>query len=239
MQVEKIDKLVENKTLDEIIEIRDKYDMDSEEWDYINMKKAILLEEMKPSTQEHIIYFDSDEIEDIPNGFTPTNKLPLLKHMVSRRSLLEYNPSQRHPIPYVIIKHGKRYFLILREKGSGELRLIGLMGLVGGHIGEVDIDELSLNKTIINGLKRELQEEAGIEDGMVKSIDMRGLIKLDEGVDRDHLGIVYEIELLTDEIKAEEDGVLKGMWLHKNQLKDYYDHFESWAKIVYEYLLKE
>jgi predicted NUDIX family phosphoesterase len=53
-----------------------------------------------------------------------------------------------------------------------------------------------------------------------------------------YLKVVYEIEINTDNIKAEEDGVLTGIWIHKNDLSKHYDEYESWAKIVYDNLLK-
>lgn len=238
MNINKINKLIKDKTMDEVLEIRDTYPSSSEEWDYLNMQKALLLEEKKPNTKEMIIYFKEEDLNNTPIGYSLADPLQNISFKISRRSLLEYNPLQRHPIPYIIIKHKKRYFFALRENGSGEERLIGKIGLIGGHVGAEDVDELSLKKTLFNGLKRELQEEVGIMDAMVEGIRLKGIIKLNDGVNKDHLGIVYQIEIITDDLKTKEDGVLRGMWIHQSKIKDFYDRLEPWAKIVYDNVLK-
>jgi len=73
---------------------------------------------------------------------------------------------------------------------------------------------------------------------MVQSVALLGLIKSDLGVDVDHLGLVYEIEVNTDKIKSEEKGVLTGVWIAKEELPSHYESFENWSKIVYDNLLK-
>jgi len=230
---------VKDKTLFEVISIRDNYDIDSKEWIILNEQKAYLLEKEKPSTKERIIYFDETTLLDIPEEFTSVSEIPKLLYKVDRRSILEYHPEQRHPIPYCIVEYQNSYFFILREKGSGEVRLIGKKGLLGGHVGEEDVNESSLNKTILNGLRRELKEEAGIEDSMIERIEIKGLIKGNDGVDSDHLGIIYQISLNTKEIKSEEKDVLTGIWIEEKDLPKHYDSFESWSKIIYDNILKK
>jgi predicted NUDIX family phosphoesterase len=230
---------VEGKGVEEIVEYRDTFDPNSEEWKILNQIKAEYLEAKKPSTKENIIYFDETSLMDIPEGFTVIDNLPKIPYKIGRRSILEYNPEQRHPIPYCIVRHKKQYFFILRGEGSGEIRLVGKKGLLGGHVAEEDVNPLSLNKSVLKGLKRELYEEAGITDDMVQNIRIQGFIKANEGVDSDHLGIVYEIILNTDAIKSEEEGVLTGIWIHEKNLAEHYDSFESWAKIVYDNLLNK
>lgn len=230
---------ITGKPIEDLLKERDQYEIDSIEWLEWNELKMKWLEHHKPSVKEDIIYFEETSVLDIPLGFTAMDKLPIIPYQVERRSFLEYHPEYRHPIPYVIVKHKDQYFFILREKGSGEIRLIGKKGMLGGHVGSEDINEGSLSKTILNGLMRELEEEAGIHQAMISAIDLRGLIKSNEGVDADHLGLIYEVELSTDEIDTQEEGVLKGVWLHKSELKDHVASFESWSKIVYDSILKE
>ncbi|MFF2531474.1 hypothetical protein ACFVS2_21440 [Brevibacillus sp. NPDC058079] len=225
--------------LEEILRKRDTHEVDSLEWKELNELKAEWLEYHKPSNKEEIIYFEETALLDIPHGFSIVEKLPYLPFDVMKRSLLEHHPEKRHPIPYAIVRHKRRYFFILRENGSGELRLIGKKGMLGGHVGKEDIDHETnnLSKTILNGLMRELQEEANIEAPMIVSIHLKGLIKGEEGVDADHLGIIFEIELDTDDIDTQEEGVQKGIWIHENDLKNHYPSFESWSKIVYDHVL--
>ena len=226
-----------DKTIAEIIEKRDEFNIGSKEWEMWNDVKAERLEEIKPSTKEEILYFNEEDLKDIKEGFTKIDKIPNIKAYVGPRSKLEYHPLKRHPIPYVLVKYEDKYFFILREKGSGEMRLIGKIGLLGGHV-SVEEEKTDLEENIISGLMRELEEEANITSEIIKSCTLKGIIKLNTGVDADHLGFVYEVELLTDNIKSHEEDKLTGIWINKSELKNYEDSFENWAKLVYEKLLR-
>ena len=238
MNTEELLNQIKGRDVEGIVTLRDTFDTFSEEWLFLNEKKADLLESQKPSTKEMIIYFDETAMAEIPEGFSTIETLPNIPFKTERRSLLEYNPEQRHPTPYAIIRHSKRYFFILRGNGAGETRLAGLKGLLGGHVGESDVHPLSLNKTVLNALKRELEEEAGITGDIVKNVRIRGLIKTNEGVDADHLGIVYEITLSTDNIHSTEEA-LTGVWIHEEKLGEHYNSFESWSKIAHDHLLSQ
>ncbi len=229
---------MQDKKLEEILARRDQCEFGSAEWDEINEEKADYLESIKPSTKEHIIYFDEDKLAGIDSVFTKNTQVFDLPFGIERRSLLEYHPTKRHPIPYVLIRFGDKYFFTLREQGGGELRLIGKKGLIGGHVGEEDVVEGDLERTLYKALLREVEEEAGIKFDIIKSAVLKGIIKSDLGVDFDHLGFVYEIEISTDQIKSEEDGVLTGIWISKDEFTEQYDSFENWLKIVYDNLLK-
>lgn len=224
--------------LNEILKIRDENIIGSMEWAAANQFKATMLEEIKPGTKEKILFYYEKDLVDVPQGFSRTLKLPELPGNYTQRAWLEYNNGlTRHPIPYCIVRHKNKYFFILRESGSGEIRLIGKKGLLGGHIAFED-EGNTQNETIINAMFRELHEEAGITDEMIDNINIKGFIKSNEGVDQDHLGLIYEIIITTDNIKAEEDGVLSGIWINKEDLHKHYESFENWSKIVYDNLLK-
>ena len=227
-----------DQKLEEILNRRDGFEYGSREWEALNGEKADYLESIKPSTRERIVYFEEEDLKDIESVFTGNTEISALPFGVERRSLLEYHPTRRHPIPYVLIRFGDRYFFILREQGGGELRLLGKKGLIGGHIDEEDIAPGDLMTTFRNALLREAKEEAGVEESMIKSVGLKGIIRSDLGVDIDHLGLVYEIELHTDGIKSEETGVLTGVWIEREDLPQHYDSFENWARIVYDNLLK-
>lgn len=241
--LEKFEKFVkeyEHYSLEDLIKVRDETELDSSIWHLMNAIKGAKLEEMKPSTKESILAFDNDDLAYIREGFSE-EKLPeeVVKY-IQVRSLLEYNPLYRHPIPYVIIRHGNHYFFAMREKGSGEMMLIGKKGLLGGHVEVKEEDKGLDTKGMVEQIMfRELNEEAGIAPEMIKKVTFKGLIKGKEGVDRYHLGVVYEVVLNTKNIKTEEEGVLSGGWIKKENLIHHYNSFESWAKIVYDNLLKE
>lgn len=213
----------------------------------LHEEKASLLEALKPSTKERIIFFNESEVTFVPTGFTNIQAIleavQTVPVSVDRRSILEYNMEQRHPIPYVIVKHQNKYFFIIREGNSGEIRLIGKMGMLGGHVGEEDIqvtnDSIDLFKTIENGLHRELMEEAGITPEMIESIHLEGLIKLSGGVEEDHLGFVYMVELRTDDIQSQEEGVIKGLWVEKEDLPSIKNKLENWSQVVYTEIIQK
>src|SRR5690625_5266829 len=122
------------ESLNKLIGERDQYPVNSDEWINLNEEKVDLMEKIKPSTKEKIIYFLEEDLEQIPEGIHELSKVPFIDYYVDRRSALEYHPGQRHPIPYVVVKHRKHYFLILRGSGAGEMRLIGRKGCLGGHV---------------------------------------------------------------------------------------------------------
>jgi predicted NUDIX family phosphoesterase len=223
--------------LEELLKRRDSFAPNSEEWERLNGEKGDYLESIKPSTCERVVYFEEDALGDIPGVFTDEADIFALPFAMERRSLLEYHPTRRHPIPYVLIRFEDSYFFILREAGGGELRLIGKKGLIGGHVAEEDVVEGNLEATIRQALLREAAEEAGLSSDIIRSIELKGVIKSDEGVDNDHLGLVYEIEVTTDSIKSEENGVMTGIWITREELPGHYESFENWSRIVYDHLL--
>ncbi|CEI83539.1 hypothetical protein J18TS1_43530 [Oceanobacillus oncorhynchi subsp. incaldanensis] len=224
------------KSMEEILIARSQYPVESKEWERLNKIKSDVLQKNKPSTKEKILYFKETDLERIPLGFSKAKHLPLMDYRIAERSLLEYHPSQRHPIPYVIVRYNGEYFFILRGANVGESRLAGRKGLLGGHVGEKDAVPGNIQLSIENGLWRELEEEAGIKAEMVKKLEMKGIIKSNDGVDSDHLGIVYEIVLNHKDIQSEEEE-LTGLWMTKTELKQHFDTLESWSKIVVSNLI--
>jgi Predicted phosphoesterase (MutT family) len=216
--------------LNTILKARDLFETGSALWNQLNVIKSKVLEDIKSSTKETILYYNEEDLNDIPEGFYHTNKLPEAELHLDNRSLLEYaNNTKRHPIPYIVIKHGDKFFFILRESGSGEIRLLGKKGMVGGHVGSEGLEL---------GMYRELEEETGITKDMITNLELKGLIKSNDGVDADHLGLIYEVEVSTDKIDAIEEGVLSGIWINKSELAKHYESFESWSRITYDNLLK-
>ena len=223
--------------LQEILKERDTHPVNSKEWNALNKKKADLLEEMKPSTKEEIITFYEKDLDYIEEGFTLTSRIPEIPFHSDRRALLEHHPLMRHPIPYCIVRYENKYFFILRESGSGEIRLIGKKGMIGGHVGIEDMTD-DLETTMLSGLMREVKEEAYEIINNLESAFLKGIIKSNEGVDADHLGLVYEIIVTTDKIDSTEEDKLTGIWIEKEDIENHKDQLESWARIVYENVIK-
>lgn len=224
-----------------ISEFNEKTDIYSKE----NLYKAKCLEKNKSSLKTPIIYFLEEELQNIPQGYSKSKLEDIkAKVLIEKRSLLEYLPSQRHPIPYCVVKCKDKYFLIFREQGSGEQRLIGKKGLLGGHIDDIDVvynenKEIDLDLTVKNGLYRELKEEADIKEDLIKDISLIGMIKIQEKgtVENDHLGLVYQIEVSNDKFKTIEDGVLSGDWFTKEEIIQMKSSLERWAYLIFDNML--
>ena len=210
----------------------------------LHTEKSEILQKIKPSTKEDIIYFKNKDLDFIKFGFIKNINPFNIKFDINKRSYLEYNKSQRHPIPYCIIKNSKedKYFLSLREQNGGEMRLIGKKGLLGGHVAKEDIikinNVINLKSTIESALYRELLEEAGITKDIIKDIEFKGILKLKGDVEDDHIGYIYEIDLNTLDINAKEKGVLSGVWLSKEEILNNLDSLELWSYAIFKDLFR-
>jgi predicted NUDIX family phosphoesterase len=214
------------------LEAREAHEVDSDKWHEYTAIKTKALEKLKPSTKENILYYYSEDIKDMPMGFSASMELPNASLYNGTRSSLEYNSGlTRHIIPYCVVKCGDEYYFTVRKGGSSETRLVGKIGCLGGHVGKEGIDA---------GMMRELQEESDLTDNKIKSMRMKGFLKSDGDVkdpldvDKDHLGLIYVIELRKKNIREEEEDKLKGIWIHKDTLLEYYDKMESWTRMLFD-----
>lgn len=218
--------------------------------DFLNTEelkvKEQYLKDNKPSTLETVLYSDIEDIKvlnisDKLTAITEDNisyfmeKINSLPQRFNYRYSLEYNNGNTiQPISYIIIKHKTKFFFIIREGNSGEIRLINKVGCIGGHVGQEDKQETYYG-TVIEGLKREVLEEVGYELSDKDNIKLIGLLKSEDNtVDRDHLGFIYLLELENDNLTAIEQGVLKGIWLEESELINNADKFENWLKILWD-----
>lgn len=212
-----------------------------------NYEKAAMLEAQKPSLSEPILYFYEEDLEHIPEGFSQAIVFDTqIRSNIAKRSLLEHLPIQRHPIPYILIRYidetqktAPYFFFILREGGSTESRLVGKIGLPGGHVDGSDAvydsnGTLQLKETIEKGLFRELYEEVGITQKDIQNIQFLGYIKEIEQytVGADHLGLVYCIDVSHKNYDSKEAGVISGIWLQENEIDT--SRLETWSKYIVE-----
>src|SRR2546427_4908447 len=73
------------------------------------------------------------------------------------RASVEEDPSFKQIIPYLIVRHRGRLFLVQRSTEGGETRLHGKYSIgVGGHIKRGDAE--GAQDVIAAGLKRELED---------------------------------------------------------------------------------
>lgn len=207
---------------------------DKEKKDVINRAKAQILEEMNPSTKKEIIYFLEETLTNIKEGYSNIDEnLNVVIHK-NRRSLMEFNKLQRHPVTYCILKYEEEYFFVSKKDFNGEFKVIEGKGFIEGHLLKDDIvldkrNNIDLKLTLRNGIYRELEDTSGITKHNIKSVNYKGVIKSLEGVEQNHLGFIYEIELNSKDINTLE----KGIWVNKYFLPLKYEKLEKWAKIVY------
>ena len=156
------------------------------------------------------------------------------RHFFKPRSEVENDPSFQQIIPYVVFRHGDRYFLTHRLRASSERRLRKQYSLgVGGHINPAD---LQAGDPILDGLKREWEEEVVYEGRFEASL--LGFLNEDSSpVSKVHLGVVFLVEGDSPDISIRETDKLAGELLTLRDMRMYYLAMESWSQIVYDRLV--
>jgi predicted NUDIX family phosphoesterase len=154
-------------------------------------------------------------------------------HFFMARAKVEDDPNYQQIIPYVVFRHGDRYFLTHRLRASSEKRLRKQYSLgVGGHINPGDLDA---GDPIQDGLKREWEEEVIYEGSF--DAKLIGLLNDDSSpVSKVHLGVVFLVDGDTPRIAIRETDKLAGELLTLEQMRIYYLGMESWSQMVYDRL---
>lgn len=161
-----------------------------------------------------------------------------VKHQFRARGDVEEDPDWQQIIPYVVFRHQDRYFLTRRLKQSSEKRLRHLYSLgVGGHINREDVVAEGDSDPVLEGLRREFQEEVTYDGAWTHRLI--GLINDDSNdVSRVHLGAVFLVEGDSPEIAIRETGKLEGELLRLEEMKMFYLDMESWSQLIYDNLLE-
>jgi predicted NUDIX family phosphoesterase len=148
------------------------------------------------------------------------------------RAEVEEDPSYQQVIPYVVFRHGERYFLTRRLRASSERRLRQQYSLgVGGHINPGDQGD----DPIQDGMRREWGEEV-VYSGRFEAY-LLGLINDDSSpVSKVHLGVVFLVDGDSPEISIRETDKLSGELLTLDEMRIFYLGMESWSQIVYDKL---
>jgi predicted NUDIX family phosphoesterase len=153
------------------------------------------------------------------------------RHFFMSRGSVENDPSYQQIIPYVVFRHGDRYFLTHRLRASSERRLRKQYSLgVGGHINPGD---LQAGDPILDGLKREWEEEV-VYHGKFEA-RLLGLLNDDSSpVSKVHLGVVFLVDGDTPDIAIRETDKLQGELLTLDEMRRLYLEMESWSQMVYD-----
>jgi len=153
------------------------------------------------------------------------------RHFFMPRASVEDDPSYQQIIPYVVFRHGDRYFLTHRLRASSERRLRKQYSLgVGGHINPGDLEA---GDPILDGLKREWEEEV-VYHGKFEAM-LLGLLNDDSSpVSKVHLGVVFLVDGDTPDIAIRETDKLEGELLTLDEMRRLYLEMESWSQMVYD-----
>jgi predicted NUDIX family phosphoesterase len=156
------------------------------------------------------------------------------RYVFKPRAEVEDDPGFQQIIPYVVFRHGDRYFLTHRLRASSEKRLRKQYSLgIGGHINPGD---LRSGDPILDGLKREWEEEV-VYDGRFDA-QLLGLLNDESApVSKVHLGIVFLVDGDTPNIAIRETKKLGGELLTLDEMRRLYLQMESWSQIVYDRLV--
>lgn len=155
------------------------------------------------------------------------------------RYFAEKNPTYRQLIPYLVVGVNGLFLATKRLENSGEARLVNNIALgTGGHVNPIDLDG-AYGDVLTNALMRELDEELDIPAGSIVTVYEAGFINdMSNAVGQEHLGIMYVIEIVTPcdkDVTVKEKDKLEGITIAHKDLGNYYEQYENWSKIVYDY----
>jgi predicted NUDIX family phosphoesterase len=177
---------------------------------------------------------------------TEPNKIDALTKGMSYHSYFDYrynaeiDYTAKQVIPYVVLKHGDKYFVTTRLKGDS--RLVGGSSIaVGGHINPEDAAIEALPEfTLLNCIYRELLEETTVTK---KALSMANIeyktVFVDESSDvsKVHVCLLTVVDLSDSElVDIKETDKLLGMWMTAEEIMVIMDAFEGWSKIAIDLL---
>jgi len=171
----------------------------------------------------------------------------------ARRDQVEEDPSLKQIIPYTVVRHDARIFLVGRTRRGSEIRLREKLSIgLGGHINPVDNQpelfpggarEIAIDTgprpnegesagTLVDAaMARELTEEVALPaDWRARPV---GVLNDDvEPVGRVHFGLVYVADVPTPDVRIRETGKLTGAFATMAEVRDAYPRLESWSQFI-------
>ena len=146
------------------------------------------------------------------------------------RDRVEEDASLKQIIPYVVLRHADRIFLVERTRGGSEARLRDKMSVgLGGHINPEDGD--TERDRVAAGMERELTEEVALPPGW-RATPIGALNDDVEAVGRVHFGLVYIADLPSADVRVRETSKLAGAFAGRDELRAAYARLESWSQFV-------
>jgi predicted NUDIX family phosphoesterase len=145
------------------------------------------------------------------------------------RPAMEVDPSFKQVIPYLVLRDGQRFFLMLRTRGGGDARLFDRYSIgVGGHLNPGDGD-------LLGGLRREWAEEVAAD--FEPAFRLVALLNDDTTeVGSVHLGAVYVADAAGRPVAIRELDKLEGAFAEPAEVAAVADRLETWSRLTFEYL---
>lgn len=145
------------------------------------------------------------------------------------------------PIPCALIRKDNRYSVLKRVENRKRPDLCSRISLiVGGHVDQA-ADHRSFLTLLSATLKRELNEEIGIESFPGSRL---GLVIDNSSIESSrHVGFVYEVVVSGDfSVRAHEEfslgSKLTGSFLTTKELSHFGNMFDPWSSLIFENYLK-
>lgn len=156
-----------------------------------------------------------DELNELPNDYV-------------ERNLAEKDFSHKQLIPYVLLFNESGLILCYQRQGS-EKRLADKHSVgIGGHVNPTDVGK-TLYDTLVRGLRREIQEETGV-DIPPSALKLAGMINEDETeVGWCHLGVVFVARVKMSEVSF-SDEIGFPIWSPPKMLE--LSRFELWSELA-------
>ena len=145
------------------------------------------------------------------------------------RDRMERDPAFKQVIPYLVLRDGPRYFLMLRTAAGADARLHGRYSIgVGGHLNPGD-------GGLLGGLGREWHEELVAE--FVPEFRLVALLNDDTTeVGAVHLGAVYLAEAAGRPVAIRETDKLSGEFALPAEVEAVTDRLETWSRLTFGFL---
>lgn len=197
--------------------------------------------------------------QPIPHGFNSGNLEKVLENIrqfgyFTERPDAEKDPARKQIIPYMLIRHNDKLFMVRRLATQTEKRLHNKYSIgIGGHINPAlipvkDSSDKSgaphenkcgvnpaekIDERVIDGLERELHEELQVNTPYTHKLV--GYINDDtNSVGQVHFGLVFEV-VVADPAKVEvlEKDMMAGSFIDIKEVNKSYALLESWSQLAY------
>lgn len=173
-----------------------------------------------------------------PQGFFTQNTGDILGKILKNykfmpRRKAENDPAFKQPIPYAVVTHEGRIFMLKRLSTQDEKRLHNKMSIgVGGHVNPVP---QRAGNIVEKALRRELAEELFIPANY--GVRLVGFINDDSNpVGSVHLGIVYHVDTLSPAVSVREKDLMEGSFCRPEEVIFERDRMESWSALLIDNL---